>query len=120
MVTVSHLEDLATLRDGGRRMWKALLSRDPDLGDQLNPMRILALQVCQVVDRCDRLDELVRKEGPVADNGKAQPASHPAWVEARRNDRQLVQLLNALRLPDPRTGKRPQRRPPRGVYRPRG
>jgi hypothetical protein len=31
-----------------------------------------------------------------------------------------VQLLNALRLPDPRTGKRPQRRPPRGVYRPRG
>lgn len=106
---------------GGRRLWAALVDRDPDLADELNPMRVLAEQACHVQDRCDALHAVCRAEPVLVDNGKGQPVTHPAWSESRQHAKHLAGLIAALRLPHPVTGRRPQRRGgARGVYRPRG
>lgn len=97
------------LADGGRRLWLALLDRDPDLGDELNPARSVAIEACRAQDRCDVLDAVCRNEDVLIDNGRGQPVAHPGWVEARQQANILKQLVAALRLPDEATGKRPQR-----------
>ncbi len=42
--------------------------------------------------------------------------THPVLVEVRQKATLLSRLIAALRLPDERTGKRPQARPVRGVH----
>ncbi len=97
------------LAEGGRGLWAALVDRDPDLADPLNPTRVVAIQACRAKDRCDRAEDEVRLEPATVDNGKGQPVANPSWVEARQQENSLKQLVAALRLPDEATGKRPQR-----------
>lgn len=94
---------------GGDQLWDALVARDPELSDALNPNRVVAIEACRAKDRCDELDAVCRAESVIADNGKGQPVAHPAWVECRQQANILKQLIAALRLPDEVTGKRPQR-----------
>jgi hypothetical protein len=110
--------DVAGLGEGGTRLWKSLLAQDAALEDEANPHREVALEACRAKDRCDQLDRVCRDESVMIDNGKGQPVAHPAWVEARQQANILKQLVAALRLPDEATGKRPQRRGPRGAQRP--
>ncbi len=97
------------LQAGGERLWASLLAQDEHLTDELNPARDVALEACRAKDRCDILDGVCRDEPVLLDNGKGQPVTHPAWVEARQQANILKQLVAALRLPDEATGKRPQR-----------
>ncbi len=109
---------LSRLSEGGSRLWSALLARDETLTRTGNPLREIALEACRARDRCDQLDEICRREPPTVDNGRGRRIAHPAWVEVRQQEATLRRLLAALRLPDPTTGRRPQRRGARGVYRP--
>lgn len=107
------------LAEGGRRLWSALLAQDQALTDITSPLREVALEACRAKDRCDVLDVIRRAEPPLLDTPKGQSVAHPAWVEARQQANVLKQLLASLRLPDERTGKRPQRHPgPAGVRTP--
>ncbi len=108
---------LARLSEGGSRLWSALLAQDETLTRTGNPLREIALEACRTRDRCDQLDEICRREPPTVDNGRGRRIAHPAWVEVRQQEATLRRLLAALRLPDPTTGRRPQRRGARGVYR---
>lgn len=109
------------LAEGGRGLWDALVNRDPDLADVLNPSRSVAVEACRAKDRCDALDDVCRAEAVLADNGKGLPVAHPAWVESRQQANILKQLVAALRLPDEATGKRPQRHQgAAGVRKPNG
>ncbi len=98
-----------SLTHGGRRLWERLIAQDASLDDELNPNRDVALEACRAKDRCDILDGVCQSEPVLLDNGKGQPVTHPAWVEARQQANMLKQLVAALRLPDDATGKRPQR-----------
>lgn len=100
------------LRAGGKRLWAAVT--DALVLDEHE--RSLLIEAARVVDRCDALDRLVRREGSML-NGKA----HPALVEARQQQQTMARLIASLRLPldlqEP--DRRPQRRGPRGTYYPR-
>ena len=122
MTTTVDSDSVASgLNTGGRKLWAALLDRDPDLADELNPAQATAIEACRAKDRCDELDAICRNEDVMMDNGRGQPVAHPAWVEARQQANMLKQLLAALRLPDETTGKRPQARPgAAGVRQPNG
>jgi len=90
---------------GGRGLWCGVLA-DHDLEEwQL----VLLLQACRAKDYADRL-------APVAATGDLK-----AMREERLTALTMSRLLAALRLPDRRTGRPPQRRGgARGVYRMRG
>jgi len=104
----------AGLLAAGRRQWQDILDRDPALADEHNPDRNLAVEACRLKDQIDQLHRLLRAEGMVVD-GKV----HPAAPEINRCRQTYKQLMNMLRLPDPETGERPQRRPgPGGVKAP--
>ncbi len=91
--------DRATLKAGGQLLYDALTSRYQLTGVE----HVLLIEACRAKDRLDRL------------------AQHPeAVTETNLTARSMAQLIAALRLPDPTTGKRPRRRPPRGVYVPGG
>lgn len=97
-----------TLRDGGRRLWSGTAERLPEP----NAAELVLLEeACRCVDLLDRLDVECRSE----DLDRALVA----MKEARQTAKTMQGLIAALRLPDPRTGRRPGRRPPRGVYQPR-
>lgn len=102
-----------TLSTRGRRLWDSLLARDVALAREREPRRAVALEACRAADVLERI-ETATTAGP-------WPSGfHPVWPEARRQAEHLAQLIAGLRLPDARTGRRPQRRAGvRGVYRPR-
>ncbi len=120
MQSAESLPRTRGLKEGGARLWAALLAQDETLTAASNPWREVALEACPVKDRCDQLDEVCRREPPTVDNGRGRRIAHPAWVEVRQQEATLRRLVAALRLPDPLTGRRPQRRGARGVYRPSG
>jgi hypothetical protein len=85
---------------------------------------VLLEEACRAKDRLDRLDvAAVSGEWGTATVAGQEvrftvgPAA--AVREQRHHALLLAQLLAALRFPDPRTGRRPQRRPPRGFHLPR-
>jgi hypothetical protein len=110
------------LGPGGRALWRAI-ARDHELdGMQLAQLT----EACRMKDRCDKLDTLLRGEVedwavllPADDSGteyRLQVAG--ALSKANETANSMKQLLAALRLPDTDTGKRPQRRGPRGAQKP--
>lgn len=93
-----------TPRGRGRRLW-----RETHEAHEVDHHQCLLLEeACRMADRLDELDALVREEGPAS--GAAR--------HARDTAASLARLLAAMRLPDERTGKRPQRRQARGVQQP--
>lgn len=86
------------LGTGGRKLWEAI-----DADHDLDATQLVQLEeACRAKDRCDRLALLLNEE-------------HDSKLQADANTTAnlLKQLLAALRLPDPQSGKRPQFRGPR-------
>lgn len=91
-------------RGRGRRLWR----ETHEAHDVDHLQRLLLEEACRTADRLDDLHELVRDEGPAS----------TAARHARDTAASLARLLAAMRLPDERTGKRPQRRGTRGAQQP--
>ena len=88
---------------GGRRLWDAITE-----AHDLDPAQLVTLEeACRAKDRCDLLDRML--------NAELDPA---LLNHANSTANLLKQLLAALRLPDPQTGKKPQFRGPRGAQKP--
>jgi hypothetical protein len=102
----------------GARLWDDVCEViDPD------PMqRELLLEACRISDRLDKLDRELngRDFSRVArdDDGDQVLKIDGALAAASREANVLKQLLVALRLPDAKTGRKPQYRGPRGVQQP--
>jgi len=80
---------------GGRRLWRAITADHHDF----DPHQLLFLEcACIAVDRCDMLAP------------RAAAGDTCAIREERAQALHLSQVLRALRLRDPVTGRRPQRR----------
>lgn len=104
----------------GRRLWRDLREHA-----EFDPAQVvLAEEACRITDRLDQLDKLLRGDSgfaclEVGDGGTVTLVVNSALAEARQQANVLKQIAAALRLPDEATGKRPQRRGPRGAYQPR-
>jgi hypothetical protein len=71
----------------------------------------LLTQACRTVTLLDALDVVLRREGPMVDDGSR---SHPAAVESRLQSIILARVLAALRLPAGAPGdEKPSGRPKR-------
>lgn len=100
----------AGLRSGGEALWKAITD-----DHELDATQLVQLEeACRIKDRCDALDRAVRE---LEDTGDLKDYIH-AVAQANASANQMKQLLAALRLPDPQTGKKPQYRGPRGAVAP--
>lgn len=98
------------LRAGGEALWSAIAE-----DHELDATQLVQLEeACRIKDRCDALDRAVRD---LEDNGDLKDYIH-AVSQANASANQMKQLLAALRLPDPQTGKKPQFRGPRGAQKP--
>lgn len=109
------------LESGGLALWTAVTT-----AHQLDVLQMVQLtEACRAKDRLDKLDELLR--GEVDSWSSLRHSSLTQTYELKFDNAatlanatadHMKRLLNALRLPDSATGKRPQRRGPRGVQRP--
>lgn len=112
----------AGLGAGGKALWKSVVDEHDLDGRQI----VQLTEACRMKDRCDKLDLLLRGEVdawatviPVdLDNAEYKLQIAGALTKANETANGMKQLLAALRLPDPETGKRPQRRGPRGAQKP--
>ncbi len=109
------MTDLSTR---GRRLLAALELQDPTLREETNPAREVALSAALAADRVDRLEALAVDVDPYIVTEKGAYITHPVLVEVRQQATLLARLVAALRLPDPKSGRRPQTRPMRGVQQP--
>ena len=112
----------AGLGPGGRDLWRAITDEHDDL---TAPQLVQLTEACRAKDRLDQLDRVLRGDVDtwaeiVGDDEhvscRLQVA--PALSKANETANLMKQLLAALRLPDPETGKRPQRRGARGAQKP--
>ena len=107
------------LAAGGRKLWAAIRR---DHGD-LDPTQCVQLEeACRAKDRLDKLDLLLRGDisawADIELDHDGRPVSlriDSALNQANATANLMKQLLAALRLPDPVTGKKPQYRGPRGA-----
>lgn len=109
------------LGDDALALWSSVM----DAYDLEEHERALLVEACRTVELLTKLDDEVRRDGPVIDSSQGLRA-HPAATEARQQRIALARLLAALRLPagdegDQQAGARPQRRVGvRGTYGIRG
>ena len=111
----------AGLAAGGRKLWRSIVTEH-----DLAPAQLVQLtEACRAKDRLDRLDRVLRGDVDtwMALAGDSAHMNCSLRIDAalsRANDTAnlMKQLLAALRLPDPETGKRPQYRGPRGAQAP--
>lgn len=109
------------LESGGLALWSAVTS-----AHQLDVVQVVQLtEACRAKDRLDRLDDLLRGDvdtwARVVHRARTQDYElriDHALSLANSTADHMKKLLNALRLPDENTGRRPQRRGPRGVQQP--
>ena len=108
---------------GGLALWRAV-SRAHSL-DAVQ--RVQLEEACRAKDRLDRLDELLREDSSTWMTLRHSSLTRDyelkvdnAAALANSTADHMKKLLNALRLPDAVTGRRPQRRGPRGVQAPAG
>jgi len=109
------------LGKAGRALWR-------DVADEhdLDPVqRVLLVEACRMVDRLDTLHAVLSGEPAVWERllaGAELPAGSAVVVyvdgvlrAANSTADTLKKTLASLRLPN-KSGRRPRRRPPRGVY----
>ena len=98
------------LRPAGVALWNAI-----NEDHELDATQLVQLEeACRIKDRCDALDRAARA---LEDSGELKDYM-AAVAQANASANQMKQLLAALRLPDPQTGKKPQFRGPRGAVKP--
>ena len=91
------------LLKGGRALWASIAD-----AHELDAAQLVQLEeACRAKDRCDLLASLY-----------AEGHDSKLLADANATANLMKQLLAALRLPDPNTGKRPQYRGPRGAQKP--
>lgn len=113
----------AGLRAGGLALWGAI-----EENHELDAPQLVQLEeACRAKDRLDQLDEVLRGDSDTwmrlvadirADGDVYELRMTQALTQANATANLLKQLLAALRLPDPQTGKKPQFRGPRGAVAP--
>jgi hypothetical protein len=109
------------LAPGGRALWEAITT-DHDL----DAVQLVQLEeAARAKDRLDKLDELLRGDvetwATLTHNLRTEDYElkiDAALTQANSTANLMKQLLAALRLPDELTGKKPQRRGPRGAVKP--
>ena len=100
----------------GRRLLASLERQDTTLVNDDNPMREVAVSAGRCADRLERLEDLAAECEPWVTTDKGALITHPVLIEVRQQAALLARLVTTLRLPDMKTGKRPQARPPRGTH----
>ena len=113
----------AGLGAGGKALWQGITAEH-----DLDPAQVVQLtEACRMKDRCDQLDSLLRGDADTWATLQLDPRSNGqvyelritgALTKANETANSMKQLIAALRLPDEATGKRPQRRGPRGAQKP--
>lgn len=111
------------LSAGGRSLWKAITE-----AHELDAAQLVQLEeACRAKDRADKLDEVLRGDADTwmklavdirSDGSVYELRITNALSKATEQATLMKQMLAALRLPDPQTGKRPQYRGPRGAQAP--
>lgn len=112
-----------SLGPGGRSLWASITTQhDLDAG-QLVQLH----EACRAKDRLDRLDTVLCGDSDTwmrlthrLNTDDYELKIDAALSQANATANVLKQLLAALRLPDAKTGKRPQVRGARGAYKPSG
>lgn len=113
----------AGLSAGGRALWRSVANFHELDGVQL----VQLTEACRMKDRCDKLDAALRGDGHTwmrlvvdiqSDGDIYELRITNALAKANETANSMKQLLAALRLPDEASGKRPQRRGPRGAQKP--
>lgn len=106
----------------GRRLWREMLELA-----QFNPAeRVILEEACRIADRLDVLDKVLSGDASgwmrlkvSQDGAEVTVTLDNALSEARQQANVLKQLVASLRLPDEKTGARPQQRGgARGAYKP--
>lgn len=108
---------------GGRALWRAVV----DIHD-LDAIQLVQLtEACRMKDRCDKLDATLRGDADTwmrlaldinSDGNVYELRITNALTKANETANSMKQLIAAMRLPDADSGKRPQRRGPRGAQAP--
>lgn len=109
------------LGPGGQELWESVAD-----DYELDPVqKVQLLEACRAKDRLDKLDALLRGDVDswVRLTHRLQTDDYElkidaALTQANATANLMKQLLAALRLPDPKTGKRPQYRGARGAQAP--
>ena len=109
----------AGLQVKGARLWREMHALTT-----YNPAEMVMLEeACRIADRLDRLHaaleggDYLRLQEATDGSGDIVLRPDSALNEARQQANQLKQLVAALRLPDEKTGERPQHRGgARGAY----
>ena len=109
------------LAAGGRALWKSIT----DAHELDATQEVQLLEACRAKDRLDKLDELLRGDADawmrLTHNLRTEDYElkiDSALAAANATANLMKQLLAALRLPDEKTGKRPQYRGARGAQKP--
>lgn len=111
----------AGLRPAGRALWAAIVD-DHDL----DATQLVQLEeACRAKDRLDKLDEILRGDADAwmrlvhrTQRDDYELKIDAALSQANATANLMKQLLAALRLPDPQSGKKPQYRGARGAQKP--
>lgn len=111
------------LGPGGRSLWDAITGlHELDAGQQVQ-----LHEACRAKDRLDRLDTVLSGDADTwmrlthrLNTDDYELKIDAALSQANATANVLKQLLAALRLPDAKSGKRPQVRGARGAYKPSG
>lgn len=111
----------SSLGPGGRALWTGITD-----DHELDAAQVAQLtEACRMKDRCDQLDAVLRGDvatwTDIVTDSDGTPVSlrvDAALSKANETANGMKQLIAALRLPDEATGKRPQRRGPRGAQKP--
>lgn len=116
-------------RERGAKLWTEIT----EAHDLDATQRIILEEACRCADRLDQLDDIIAGKGVLQllhfrhmverdsdDERHIVMTVDGALSEARQQQNVLKQLLVSLRLPDVKTGSKPQHRGARGAYNPSG
>ena len=112
------------LRAGGSALWESVTEAHELDATQ----RVQLEEACRAKDRLDQLDEILRgdsdtwmrlvRDVQATESEVYELRMTQALTQANATANLMKQLIAALRLPDPNSGKRPQFRGPRGAQKP--